>query len=68
MSDYSLWYDPKTDEVLVYEGYILHRGPLFVFKGLIDPSARTHMRERDRDRLRPITEMEVIAWAAKHDR
>lgn len=63
MSD--LWYDAKTKEVLIYEGYILHRGPLFIFKRLLAPDNKTSMRESERNHLRRINEMEALALVSK---
>lgn len=63
----SYWYDCETKQVLIYKGYILHRGPLLLFKRLLDPDGETvSMREPNRfnPRIRPLTEIEALAWAA----
>jgi hypothetical protein len=68
----SIWYDRETKEVLLYQGYRMHRGPLLLFKRLLDPEGETvAMREPTstfNPRLIPLTEMEAIAWVAKHGR
>jgi hypothetical protein len=59
------WYDTEGREVLIYEGYMLSNGVLFLYRRLLDPDARTAFREAQLRRLRQITEVEALALVSK---